>query len=103
MNVNKQRWALVVVGLCVAGVILATLGRFVYEICSRCPVVCPWFERIGAVLVGGVLVFALIGYCRYRVVTARARRIARRHREPFLFPLGCEKGFIRFVSSTKNV
>lgn len=96
MNVKEQRWVLVVVGLCVAGVILATLGRFVYEICARCPVVCPWFERIGAVLVGGVLVFALIGYCRYRLVTARARRIARRQRGPVRTACGGEDGFIRF-------
>lgn len=82
MNANERRWALVVGALCVAGVILATLGRVVFVVCARWPVVGPWLERIGAVLLGVALLFAGLVYCRYLVVTARGRRIARGRRGP---------------------
>lgn len=94
MNANERRWALMVVGLCMAGGILATLGRFFYEICFRWPFVCLWFERIGAFLLGYAL--GCMGTCFVCWFFTWVRRIARRQRGPVRTVVGCEDGFIRF-------
>lgn len=96
MKANERGWALLVVGVCSSGVILAALGRFVYEICVRWPFFCPWLELIGFGLL--FLVAVKGGFCVFRrlVVKARARRITRRRLGSARSAYGVEDGFIRF-------
>ena len=96
MKANERGWALLVVGVCSAGVILAVLGRFVYEICVRWPFFCPWLEWIGFGLL--FLVAVKVGLCVFlRLgVLVRSRRITRRRLGPARSAYGVEDGFIRF-------